>query len=215
MLALVQNPIQYHQPKRNLKSGGVLAVSPQIHHIETWIRASDAREQQRQISAYQAVPPAHYPSYFGGNGLPLTIPGIQVTPGQTERGAIRSVYTQGNTANSDVVYHDPRAGHSRRLKMLRMATYVPAAKEKQVPPPMPPPSLTPGNGGLGGGDASSAKAAAESAWPTRGPTSPPVPPRPVIKKGQAPKRGQGPTKAHPPSIVAGSNRGGTAGSSSS
>ncbi|KEZ41035.1 hypothetical protein SAPIO_CDS7072 [Scedosporium apiospermum] len=121
---------------------------------KTWMYARDARQQQAGVPA-NAQPP--YPSYFGNRtNLPLNPPPSHIgrrgqpgwlhhplipdqtatwTPG-TSPGAVRSVYTAGNTANFDVIHHDPNAGTtSNGTSEFSMATYHPSVPRPQQQPP--------------------------------------------------------------------------------
>ncbi|KAI0105631.1 hypothetical protein F4776DRAFT_474219 [Hypoxylon sp. NC0597] len=96
--------------------------------------ARDARQQQSGLPAGKARP---YPSPFrNGEALPLLTPGSTprnkhnpewlhhpLIPGRTttwdpqrdvNRGGVRSFYTEGNTNQFDVGYHDPKLGTSAR-----------------------------------------------------------------------------------------------------
>ncbi|KAI5458919.1 hypothetical protein BGZ63DRAFT_389910 [Mariannaea sp. PMI_226] len=106
-----------------------------------WMYARDARSQQAGVPAGTARP---YPSYYGNkppialstppgpvpfpNGNPgrngwvhhPLIPGQTTTWTSGRPGAVRSVYSPGNTANFDVMYHDPAKGGD-----FSLATYHP------------------------------------------------------------------------------------------
>ena len=116
---------------------------------QTYIRASDARQQQAGVPDGTARP---YPSHFGNaEGLPLTTPGFDngdgygkqylhhpLTPGRQDtwapgtgvpRGGVRSVYTTGNKTDFNVVYHDPKKGTTARgHSQFNMANYHPGVK---------------------------------------------------------------------------------------
>ncbi|KXJ90548.1 hypothetical protein Micbo1qcDRAFT_226545 [Microdochium bolleyi] len=120
---------------------------------QTWMYASDAREQQSKIAAGPRRP---YPSRYGNSDdLPLTSPGMvppkggtpqwlhhPLIPGQQEiwkpkgdksRGAVRSFYTRGSPEVFDVGHHNPKAGLTKGgTAKFTMATYH-TASPKPIP----------------------------------------------------------------------------------
>lgn len=126
-----------------------------------FIYAERARLQQAGLGSNQKGNPldpnARYPSHYGNReGLPLSTPGTKTHPRSKRanwlhhplkpyttqtwvsksvsgpEGAIRSVYTEGNPQDFDVMVHDPKAGMTPNGgSKFSMARYVPKAPQPQ------------------------------------------------------------------------------------
>lgn len=127
---------------------------------QTWMYASETRQQQAGVPAGRARP---YPSLFGnGEGLPLSTPGSDLrpnrgkewlhhplTPGRASTwtsasgvppGGVRSFYTAGNPSEFDVGHHNPTLGASARGSgNFGLANYHAQVAPLPPSPPLPRP----------------------------------------------------------------------------
>ncbi|KAI0378643.1 hypothetical protein F5Y04DRAFT_261263 [Hypomontagnella monticulosa] len=109
---------------------------------QTWMYAREARQQQDGVPAGKRLP---YPSRFGnGEVLPLSTPGTSkhgrsewlhhpLIPGRSNTwvpyrrdpvGGVRSFYTEGDTSQFDVGFHDPKIpGYPKGREPFSLARY--------------------------------------------------------------------------------------------